>query len=141
MSFDNLKGVKLNLNELPKQRIQYSSYNPDLERMLGGAREKAEAKEQREIESVALLRSINENTKGLDSVVDLLKNMSAQQEEVLELLKEVLAISASETEEVAEGKYRSVMKKITSTVEDVNTMQTLLGFAKTIYTMATTAAG
>lgn len=122
---------------MTKSLVHYPKPNPELERLLGGAREKNEAREQREIESVELLRSINENTKGLDSVVDLLKNMNSQQEEVLELLKEVLAISASETKEVAEGKYRTVMKKITTSVEDINTMQTLLGFAKTIYIMAT----
>lgn len=137
MPFDDLKGIKLNLHNMTKPLVHYPKPNPELERLLGGVREKNEAREQREIESVELLRSINENTKGLDSVVELLKNMNGQQEEVLELLKEVLAISASETKEVAEGKYRTVMKKITTSVEDINTMQTLLGFAKTIYIMAT----
>jgi hypothetical protein len=137
MPFDDLKGIKLNLHNMTKPLVHYPKPNPELERLLGGVREKNEAREQREIESVELLRSINENTKGLDSVVELLKNMNSQQEEVLELLKEVLAISTSETKEVAEGKYRTVMKKITTSVEDINTMQTLLGFAKTIYIMAT----
>lgn len=74
-------------------------------------------RKQREInyqnESLELLRSINENTKGLDVVVELLKTNNKQQEEVLSLITEILAISTGGREEVVESKYRSVMNKIT----------------------------
>lgn len=141
MSDNIFKGIKLNVKPIVPPTFEPPTISPELEAALEEQWKEKELEKQRVIdyqnESLELLRSINENTKGLDVVVELLKTNNKQQEEVLGLITEILAISIGDTEEVVESTYRSVMNKITSTVEDVETIQTLLGFAKTIYFLAT----
>jgi hypothetical protein len=97
-------------------------------------RTEKEAKEEAyKEEHLRLLKNIEQNTKGLDNIVSLLANITKQQDEVLEILKECLAISASAGKQEAESKYRHVMNKVNTVVEDFGTMQTLQGFANTVY--------
>lgn len=81
------------------------------------------------------LQSIEQNTGNLYQIVQLLNTQADKQDTIIELLTEVLAISTSATKEEAEGKYRTVMKKITTVTDDVETIQKLTGFAQMVFQM------
>ncbi|PFR27875.1 hypothetical protein COK19_09465 [Bacillus cereus] len=81
------------------------------------------------------LQNIEQNTGNLYQIVQLLHKQTDKQDTIIELLTEVLAISTSSTKEEAEGKYRSVMKKITTVTDDVETIQKLTGFAQMVFQM------
>ncbi|MES9666457.1 hypothetical protein [Bacillus nitratireducens] len=81
------------------------------------------------------LQSIEQNTGNLYQIVQLLNTQADKQDTIIELLTEVLAISTSATKEEAEGKYRTVMKKIITVTDDVETIQKLTGFAQMVFQM------
>ncbi|RFB11477.1 hypothetical protein DZB84_20655 [Bacillus sp. HNG] len=109
--------------------------NETIHQLYEAERIKRDKKEAYEQDVLRTLKNIEANTKGLDNVVSLLMNLKDQQDEVLDLLKEILAISTSPNLEAAESKYRQIMNKVNAGIEDFNTMQTLMGFANTIYQM------
>lgn len=144
---DFLKNQNLKVNfKLPEIDLTHTRLNlaaiDEMVEEMNRDREEKEAKEEAyKTEQLRLLRDIAENTKGLDTVVSLLAHLSNQQDEVLNLLKECLAIGTATSKQEAESKYRQVMGKITTVVEDVSTIQTLCGFANTVYTMSTNLLG
>jgi DNA repair exonuclease SbcCD ATPase subunit len=95
-------------------------------------RRKKEAYDQ---EVLQTLKNIENNTIGLNEVIPLLSKSVGNQEEILNYLKDSLSISASETKEEAESKWRAVMKQATLVTSDVETIQKLHGFANTILKM------
>lgn len=78
------------------------------------------------------LKGIEANTVGINEIVPLISNSIGKQDELLEFLKEALAISASETKEEAEHKWRKLLNKASQLTTDVETIQKLTGFTSTI---------
>lgn len=90
-------------------------------------------KRRYEQETLQTLRNIESNTTGLNEITTLLSSNLGKQDELLELLKESLSISASNSREEAEGKWRKLMKKTNELTDDVDTIQKVQGFANTVY--------
>ncbi len=126
-------GSNLNINNLLNDlRTQ--------ERNLQRAVEEKEARENKKValseEQNELLRDINTSLKGIDDIVLLLSRSVNQQEETLNLLKDVFAIGASPDEKTAHSRYQKVKSKIKETVEDYETANVLIGLAKSVYVTA-----
>jgi predicted metalloendopeptidase len=136
----NMKMPKLEHPSI-ESMVNLDAINRAMDETYRAEAEKEAKEEAYKEEHLRILKNIEENTKGLDNIVALLTSMTKQQEEVLELLKESLAISTSTDTQEAESKYRQVMGRITTVVEDVGTMQTLYGFANTIYKLYTNTVG
>ncbi|MGQ7056861.1 hypothetical protein, partial [Bacillus cereus group sp. BceL245] len=109
--------------------------NEMLNEMITLQKEKEDRTEQYNQSVLRTLEKIEQNTGNLYQIVQLLNTQTDKQDTIIELLTEVLAISTSVTKEEAEGKYRSVMKKITTVTEDVETIQKLSGFAQMVFQM------
>lgn len=89
--------------------------------------------EEHKAEMLKTLKNIEANTVGLNEIIPLLSGNLEKQEEVLDYLKEALAISASRDPKEAEGKYREMMSKASQLKTDIETVNKLSGFARTIY--------
>lgn len=83
-----------------------------------------------------LLRDIKTSLKGIDDIVLLLSRSVNQQEETLDLLRDVFLIGTSPDEETAHSRYQKVKSKIKEVVEDYETANTLIGLAKSVYITA-----
>ncbi|EJS11220.1 hypothetical protein CQ058_21530 [Bacillus sp. MYb56] len=142
-----LKGVKIDkeklaeivskktTNPLALKTVGKSITNEMLNEMITLQKEKEHRTEQYNQSVLRTLEKIEQNTGNLYQIVQLLNTQTDKQDTIIELLTEVLAISTSATKEEAEGKYRSVMKKITTVTEDVETIQKLSGFAQMVFQM------
>ncbi|MGF9853147.1 hypothetical protein ABHN09_16525 [Bacillus paramobilis] len=140
-----LKGVKIDpekpagrvniANQLGLKTVGKSITNEMLNEIVTLQKEKEHQTEQYNQSVLQTLEKIEQNTGNLYQIVQLLNTQTDKQDTIIELLTEVLAISTSATKEEAEGKYRTVMKKITTVTEDVETIQKLTGFAQMIFQM------
>lgn len=90
------------------------------------------AEEKRKDDVLQTLKNIEANTIGLNDIIPLISDNIEKQDEVLEFLKEALAISASETREEAESKWRKLLNKATQLTTDVETIQKLTSFTSTV---------
>ena len=82
--------------------------------------------------SLEMLQSINENTANLYAMVELINKSNENQEELLEILSEVLAIATAKSKKEAETLFAKAMKKLTATTDNVETMMKVMGWATTI---------
>lgn len=101
-----------------------------------------EKKEQRYYDSVAreermieLLESIDKNTSLLSEVIFLLEENTKDQKQILEIINDFNALATVKDKETIQSQYRKIMKKINTTISDVNTINTLCGYGMTIYNM------
>ena len=101
-----------------------------------------EKKEQRYYDSVAreermieLLESIDKNTSLLSEVIFLLEENTKDQKQILEIINDFNALATVKDKETIQSQYRKIMKKINTTISDVNTINTLFGYGMTIYNM------
>lgn len=101
-----------------------------------------ERKEQRYYDSVTreermieLLESIDKNTSLLSEVIILLEENTKDQKQILEIINDFNALATVKDKETIQSQYRKIMKKINTTISDVNTINTLCGYGMTIYNM------
>ena len=101
-----------------------------------------EKKEQRYYDSVTreermieLLESIDKNTSLLSEVIILLEENTKDQKQILEIINDFNALATVKDKETMQSQYRKIMKKINTTISDVNTINTLCGYGMTIYNM------
>lgn len=126
---DNLfKGI-----ELPNFSGRIQNMNKLAEENLAMIAEQHAKKEEYNQDVLNTLKNIEKNTGDISQLVSMLHTNSEKQVEILEIMKDIMAIGTSNTEEAAEGKYREVMNKITTTFEDAETMEKLLGYSKVVY--------
>lgn len=131
-----------NKNHLPEM-INYSDLLGPLVKpsdmisaeLLDAVNEDIEREEKYKADVLQTLRNIEANTIGLNEIIPLLSGSIEKQDEILEFLKDSLAISASETTEEAEGKLRKILTKAGTLSTDIENIQKLTGFASTIYKM------
>jgi len=100
-------------------------------------RERKEANEEayRE-ETIRSLRAIEQNTANLYTIVDLISKSNEQQEELIAIITEVLSIATAKTKEEAESRYRKIMGKISTAIEDVETLGKVATFAASVWALA-----
>lgn len=101
-------------------------------------REHMEKTEQYQEKSLQILEAINQNTANLFLLVDLINKSNEKQDIIIELISEILSISKAKNKEEAKSLYSRVMSKITSLVEDGETLYKICGYATTVYSMVST---
>lgn len=130
---DSFKGIQM--PKLPNHN--FSSIVEQTNRLSRGIeesmREVHEREERYKRDTLNALKNIEKNTGDISQLVFLLNTNTEKQTEILAVMTEILSIGTSKTEEEAEGKYRTVMNKITQTFEDAETMEKLLGYSKMFY--------
>ncbi len=89
-------------------------------------------------QSLEMLKSINQNIANLYTLVDLISNSNEQQDEVIEIVSEILAIAKAKEQKEAESFLKKVMTKISNSVETTDSMIKLVRWATTIYDMVIT---
>jgi hypothetical protein len=89
-------------------------------------------------QSLEMLKSINQNTANLYTLVDLISKSNEQQDEVIGIVSEILAIAKAKEKKEAESLLKKVMTKINDSVETADSMIKLVGWATTIYNMVIT---
>ncbi|MDM8100926.1 hypothetical protein [Oceanobacillus oncorhynchi] len=129
---DFLKGIKLrptvpNLSDI--SRIM-SEKQDDIDKAVTEIQESRNNYNQ---EVLQTLKNIESNTAGLNEVVHLLSTNVDKQDEILNLLKEALSISASKNKKEAESRWRKVMNRANQLTTDVENIQKIQGFANTIW--------
>ncbi len=73
--------------------------------------------------------SEEKNTEILNDLVVLLRANGEKQEEILEIITEIFAMSVSQDKEAAENQLRKIMDRISKFSGDIKTMQKLSTFA------------
>lgn len=89
-------------------------------------------------QSLEMLKSINQNTANLYTLVDLISKSNEQQDEIIEIVSEILAIAKAKEKKEAESFLKKVMTKINDSVETADSMIKLAGWATAIYSMVIT---
>ena len=84
---------------------------------------------------IELLESIDKNTSLLSEVIFLLEENTKNQKQILEIINDFNALATVKDKETIQSQYRKIMKKINTTISDVNTINTLCGYGMTIYNM------
>lgn len=100
--------------------------------------EHMEKTEEYQAKSLEILQSINENTANLYALVDLINKSNEKQDEMLEIITEILAIAKAKEKREAESLFKKVMSKINDSVETVDSMIKIMGWATAIYKMVGT---
>ncbi len=89
-------------------------------------------------QSLEMLKSINQNTANLYTLVDLISKSNEQQDEVIEIVSEILAIAKAKEKKEAESLLKKAMTKINDSVKTADSIVKLVGWATTIYNMVIT---
>ncbi|KQL37141.1 hypothetical protein [Psychrobacillus sp. FJAT-21963] len=84
-------------------------------------------------ETLNTLKNIEKNTGDISSLVSLLHENSGKQNEILEIMTNIMSIGTSTTTDEAESMYRTVMNKINTNIQDVETMDKLTDYCKLFY--------
>lgn len=96
-------------------------------------REHLEKTEEYQKRSLAVLKSIEENTANLSSIVDLINHSNENQDQIIEIFTDILSIAKAKNKEEADGLFKNVSEKITSTTDTVDAAIKLWGWATTVY--------
>ena len=89
-------------------------------------------------QSLEILKSINQNTANLYTLVDLISKSNEQQDEVIGIVSEILTIAKAKEKKEAESLFKKVTSKINDSVETADSAIKLFGWATTIYNMVIT---
>lgn len=85
--------------------------------------------------SLEMLQAINQNTANLYTIVDLINKNNEKQDVLIELVTEILAIAKAKEKKEAETLFKKVMSRINDSVEDVDSIIKITGWAMTVYNM------
>ncbi|MBM7598459.1 rubrerythrin [Virgibacillus halotolerans] len=132
---DSFKGLYSSLYKTPDMSDIAKQMSEGMEEVHEAMEETQREKEKYKQEMLQTLKNIESNTAGLNEVVPLLASNLDKQDEILEVLKEALSISASKNQEEAKSKWRKVMEKTSQLTTDIESIQKIQGFANTIWQM------
>ncbi|WP_153465084.1 hypothetical protein [Sediminibacillus terrae] len=79
------------------------------------------------------LQNIESNTADIGNLISVVQKNKENQEEVLEVLKSIMEITSVRTEEEADIKYREVMDKANKLNSDIQTIDSLITYGKTMW--------
>ena len=99
--------------------------------------EHMEKTEQYQSESLKILESIKQNTANLYTLVDLINRSNEQQDALIGLIAEIMAISKAKNKEEADSFFRKTMDKASKTIKDGETLYKIAGYAMTVYNFVT----
>lgn len=83
--------------------------------------------------SLEILRSIEENTANLHTIMSLIRGSNEDQDKIIRILEESLQIAKSATQKEAETRVKNIFGKIHDTVESVESTEKLLHWVCLIY--------
>lgn len=138
---ENFKNLKINMpkfdsaaNDLLSRMNNVNALsNSAMEEVSEMHRKKSEREEQYKQDVLTLLQGIEKNTGGIADLVKLVHSSNEKQDQVIELLSEIMSISAAKTKEEAETKFQKAFGKIQSLGTTVESVQTLIGLLNTVY--------
>jgi hypothetical protein len=147
MNLSSIKFPKIGFPQLSIPPLELRDFAAETRAMLEGSlfneeeleemHKERERKEAAEIEFrnnvIKQLNTIATNTANLSTIAELIHKNNKNQDEIIQLLTECLSLSKAETREEADSKYRQLMNRITQTVQDIETIQTITGFLNTVY--------
>ena len=85
--------------------------------------------------SLCILQSIEKNTANLNTIIDLIHKGTDQQDEIIGIMADILAIAKSKDMEEAQTTYKKVMCKITETIADAESLAKVTGYASTVFAL------
>ena len=80
-----------------------------------------------------ILQDIEKNTANLQILVDLIHNSVENQDQIISIMAEILAMAKANNKDEADSLCKRVMSKISDTVQNVETMIKIMTFAKMFY--------
>jgi len=123
-----MKDAQTHINQQVKNLEQLHEQMADL-------REKEkEEKTKYDQDVLETLKSIEKNTGDINQIISILHYSNGKQDEILEVMKEILAIGKATNEEEADTLYRNAMDKAQKFNGDVETITVFLGYAKIAWT-------
>ncbi|MBY0117871.1 hypothetical protein [Paenibacillus xylanexedens] len=129
----NMPNFDLRTNDLLSRMNNVGSLNRSMNEISEMHRKKNEREEEFKDNVLALLQGIEKNTGGIADLVKLVHSSNEKQDQVIELLSEIMSISAAKTKEEAETKFQKALGKIQSLGTTVESVQTLIGLLNTVY--------
>jgi hypothetical protein len=137
-----LPNIKLLNQKFVVPQPNYSFTSQQFEQNMESIRESiAEVAKKRATYKEEVLRSlhaIEENTANLYLLVDLINHSNDQQDELIELITEILAIAKAKNKTEVKNLYEKTIGKIAEIVKDGEALAKLLPFATTVYNIAKT---
>lgn len=85
--------------------------------------------------SLEILKSINENTANLYTMVELISQSNDKQDELISLMTEILSLAKAKSKDEADTLFKKIMNKINNTADSVESMIKIVGWATTVYNM------
>ncbi|MGG4090547.1 hypothetical protein [Paenibacillus lautus] len=86
-------------------------------------------KEEREIRMLQAAEQTAKNTAVLPEMLDMIRQSTENQQEVIEILSEILSFAKAKSKDEAANRYRKVMKKAAELKGDIETATKLMGYA------------
>ncbi|MGG1880143.1 hypothetical protein ABDI30_21580 [Paenibacillus cisolokensis] len=147
MNLDDLKNTKINLGEVRGPKFDdllsgVANQASEIQRQMDSIdrvyKVKAEQEEQYKVAVLNALQGIEKNTGGIAELVKLVHLSNEKQDQVIELLSEIMSISAAKTKKEAESMFTKALNKINNLGTTVESVQTLIGLLNTVYNTART---
>ena len=85
------------------------------------------------MELVEILKNIEANPEYLKNIVELIHENKANQEEILDTIKQIFDIASASNKKEAESKYKKVMRNINNVAETGANLATLTQLATMVY--------
>lgn len=116
---------------MPYENLISALKTPDVDPIpLADHLEKTEEYQKRSLE---ILQSIEENTASIYTLVDLISKANEKQDEMLGILSEILSIAKAKSKEEADSRYKAIMSRISTSVDNVEAMIKVAGWASAVY--------
>lgn len=84
-----------------------------------------------------VLKSIEKNTASIESLVELMRSNNENQEVISELLDDMKALASAQNKDEADNWYKKIITKASNMISDVETMQKIIAWGSTLYTVLT----
>lgn len=130
---EKFQDIKLPEIKVPDIQDRIVSLNLPTQADFNHHREKEEREEKYKSDVLKALQKIEKNTGGIVEIVNLVRENNDKQDQIIELLQEIISISAVKTKQEADSKFKNVMTKIQDLGGSVESVQTLYGLLNTVY--------
>ena len=84
-------------------------------------------------ESLHALKTIEQNTANLYTLIDLISKSNEQQDELISIIAEILSVAKAKSQNEAKSVFSKIMGRITQTVKDAETLAKVVGYAMSVW--------
>jgi uncharacterized protein YllA (UPF0747 family) len=123
-------GDKMNFDPMAGINQHVRQQNKFVQEIADNIVENKRRAEQIQIEQRDYLKSISEDIKGINEIVELVRKNNEIHENTFQLFQEIMTVMKAQTPEEADGIIRNVMNKANQANEDFGTIQALIGYGK-----------